>query len=108
MNNLINNAVKFKIKGQDGLIVIRAKDNDEDIVISVEDKGKGLKKEDLDQVFNELFKSDWSRHDLKSNGLGLSICKRIIEKHGGRIWAESSGKNKGSTFSFTLPKKREI
>jgi signal transduction histidine kinase len=45
---------------------------------------------------------DYARHDLQSTGLGLSICKRIVEKHGGRIWIESQGKGKGATFFFTL------
>ncbi|GAH44071.1 unnamed protein product, partial [marine sediment metagenome] len=65
--------------------------------------GIGITREQIDRVFDEFYKADESRHDFDSSGLGLSICKRIVEKHGGRIWAESSGKGKGSTFYFTIP-----
>ena len=67
-----------------------------------------MTKEQLDHIFNEFYKADESRHDFRSSGLGLSICKRIVEKHGGRIWAESSGLGKGSTFYFTIPSGSKI
>jgi len=54
-------------------------------------------------MFDEFYKADESRHDFDSSGLGLSISKKIIEKHGGKIWAESDGLGRGSTFYFTLP-----
>jgi len=53
-------------------------------------------------LFEEFYKADPSRHDLDSSGLGLSICKRIVERAGGKIWAESEGLGKGTTFHFTL------
>ena len=59
--------------------------------------------EQMTHVFDEFYKADWSRHDFDSSGLGLPICKRIVEKHGGKIWVESKGVGKGSTFYFTLP-----
>jgi signal transduction histidine kinase len=58
--------------------------------------------EQLNQIFDEFYKADKKSHDSHSTGLGLSISKRIVEKHGGRIWAESPGPGKGSTFYFTL------
>jgi len=72
--------------------------------MSVKDTGIGTNKEQMGKVFNEFYKADDSRHNLGSSGLGLSIVKRIVEKHGGKIWVESPGPDKGSTFYFTLEK----
>ena len=102
LGNLVSNAVKYASKNQGG-ITIDAKENNEYIVISIKDTGPGLSKEHLDHIFDEFYKVDLSRHDLDSNGLGLPICKRIVEKHGGRIWAESPGEGKGTTVFFTVP-----
>jgi len=99
--NLFNNAVKYS-QGP-GKITVTATINDTDIIVAVEDSGIGISKTQMKYLFNEYYKADASRHDFESSGLGLPICKRIIEKHGGRIWAESEGLGKGSTFYFTLP-----
>jgi len=100
-DNLISNAVKYS--QPDGVkITLDAQKKDEYIVVSVKDTGNGLDSPQIEHVFDEFYKVDYSRHDLQSTGLGLSICKRIVEKHGGRIWIESEGKGKGSTFFFTL------
>ena len=66
-----------------------------------------MSKKQLDKVFDEFYKADKSRHEMDSSGLGLSICKRIVEKHGGKIWADSEGVGKGSIFYFTLKTDRE-
>ena len=100
-DNLLMNAIKFSPDG--GVVTINAKKENDFIVVSVKDMGIGLTKEELPRIFDEFYKADMSRHDLSSSGLGLSICKRIVEKHGGQIWAESSGERKGTTFYFTLP-----
>jgi signal transduction histidine kinase len=63
--------------------------------------------EQLEHIFEEFYKADESRHDFENSGLGMTICKRIVEKHGGTIWAESEGANKGSTFFVTLPKTKD-
>jgi PAS domain S-box-containing protein len=105
-DNLISNAVKYSQEGE-VKITFDAKQMDDFIVVSVKDTGIGLESDQIQHVFDEFYKVDYSRHDLQSTGLGLSICKRIVEKHGGRIWVESQGKGKGSTFFFTLkPHKR--
>jgi signal transduction histidine kinase len=57
----------------------------------------------LERVFDAFTKGDSSRHELGSTGLGLAIARRVVERHGGSIWAESAGPGKGSIFSFTLP-----
>ena len=62
-----------------------------------------MDRKQINHIFDEFYKVDESRHDMTSVGLGLSICKRIVEKHGGKIWAESPGRGKGSKMIFTLP-----
>ena len=101
-DNLITNAVKFienkaKLLSFDAYIY-----SDKYIIVSIKDNGIGVEEKHLKKIFEEFFKADPSRHE-HSSGLGLSICKRIVEKHGGKIWAESPGLGKGSTFKFALP-----
>ncbi|MFH1100533.1 MAG: PAS domain-containing sensor histidine kinase, partial [Methanobacteriota archaeon] len=100
--NIIGNAYKY-ISQEDGVVTIDAKKVQEFVVVSVKDTGIGLPPEHVSKIFNEFYKVDPSRHDLGSSGLGLSICKRIIQKHGGQIWAESPGVGKGTTIHFTVP-----
>lgn len=100
-DNLIGNSIKYSPNG--GNITIDAKDDGKFVVVSVKDEGAGMTSEQLDHVFEEFYKADESRHDFGSSGLGLSICKRIVEKHGGKIWVESEGKGKGTTMFFTIP-----
>ena len=99
-NNLISNAAKYS--QDNGEVTIDAASDDEMIRISVKDTGVGLSNEHIQHVFDEFYKVDESRHELNSSGLGLSICKKIADSHGGRIWAESAGQGHGSTFNFTL------
>ncbi|MBD3197453.1 MAG: HAMP domain-containing protein [Candidatus Lokiarchaeota archaeon] len=102
-NNLLNNSVKYN--KEQGIITIKAVEQKDDILVSVQDNGLGMNSKQLDHIFDEFYKADESRHDFDSSGLGMSICKSIVEKHGGKIWAESKGINNGSSFYFTLPKK---
>jgi signal transduction histidine kinase len=73
------------------------------IQISVKDTGVGLTRDQTDHLFDEFYKTDDSRHKLDSTGLGLAICKTIVEKHGGRIWADSHGEGTGVTIHFVIP-----
>jgi signal transduction histidine kinase/CheY-like chemotaxis protein len=100
MVNLISNAVKFTPKGKVGCKVYQ-KNNE--IVVSITDTGIGIAPEDHEAVF-EQFKQvgDTLTDKPKGTGLGLPICKEIVEHHGGRIWLESE-LGKGSTFYFALP-----
>ena len=100
-NNLITNAVKYAPE-TGGTITINAKKEKSMVTVSIKDTGIGMASEQLEQIFDEFYKADKSTHEMDSSGLGLSICKRIVEKHGGRIWVESPGPGKGSTFYFTL------
>ncbi|MBN2066419.1 MAG: PAS domain S-box protein [Candidatus Thermoplasmatota archaeon] len=101
-DNLLTNAIKFTPNS--GHIVIGAKKEKDATKISITDSGVGMTSEQIDRIFETFYKVDPARHDLESSGLGLSICKRIAEKHGGKIWAESDGLGKGTTFYFTIPR----
>ena len=102
-HNLISNALKYSQKEKDSIIQITAieKESDE-VIITVKDNGIGMSKEQIEYAFDEFYKADDARTDIDSHGLGLNICKRIIEKHGGSIWVESDGPAMGSQFIFTL------
>ena len=102
VHNLLNNAVKYSPEGGEVRIDATQKD-DTSILVSITDTGIGITKEQIPHLFDEFYKVDGSRHDFNSTGLGLSICKKIVEKHGGTIWAESKGPGKGSTFYFSIP-----
>jgi len=99
--NLINNAAKYSSIGS--IIKIGANDGGDFVTVSIIDSGIGMNRKQLNHIFYDFYKADESRHDFCSTGLGLSICKRIVEKQGGRTWAESPGLGKGSTIYFTIP-----
>jgi PAS domain S-box-containing protein len=98
--NLISNAIKFT---ETGSVTLKVRQQDNHLVISVIDTGIGIALDDQPKVF-ERFKQvgDTLTDKPKGTGLGLPICKQIVEHHGGRIWVESQ-LHEGSTFSFTLP-----
>ena len=101
MINLISNAVKFTKEGQ--ITCESGINGDGEILVSVRDTGIGIAKEDMPRVFEKFRQvGDTLTEKPQGTGLGLPICKEIIEHHGGRIWVESEP-GKGSTFSFTLP-----
>ena len=100
LDNLLSNAVKFTPKG--GTVTVDSRRYKGTVTVAVTDTGIGMTEEQATRVFDEFYKADQARHELDSSGLGLSICKRIVEKLGGTIWAESEGLDKGSTFYFTL------
>ena len=100
-DNLIANAVKY-MQSETGTISIDVTREQGFVIVAVRDTGIGMTREQLERAFIEFYKADPSRHDLESPGLGLAICRRIVERHGGRIWAESDGEGKGSTIVFSL------
>ena len=102
-DNIITNAVKYSPDG--GTITINGFVTETTVSISINDTGMGMNEHQLHHVFDEFYKADPARHDFKSSGLGTSICKRIVEKHGGHIKIESEGIGKGTTVTFTLQKK---
>jgi len=102
--NLITNSVKYT-PDSGGKITIDAKKEKNTVTVSIKDTGIGMTKEQLSHIFDEFYKADKFSSEYTSTGLGLAICKRIVEKHGGRIWVESPGPGKGSAFYFTLKSK---
>jgi signal transduction histidine kinase len=116
MYNLLSNAAKFTPDG--GKISISAQkyspksedginsesNSQEAIKISVSDTGIGIRHNDLNRMFNAFEQLDGSAsRRFQGTGLGLSLSKQLVELHGGKIWAESKGENKGATFSFIIP-----
>ncbi len=103
LTNLVSNSLKFT--PVNGKITVRADDDaDGSVMISVSDTGVGMSGGDVSKLFNKFQQFDRVHGPgEKGTGLGLSISKKIVELHGGRIWAESKVK-KGSTFCFTIPK----
>lgn len=99
--NIISNAIKYSYPDRTPEITIKSEKKDDCWLISIKDNGIGIKEEDYDKVFF-IFKRLVNNSDIKGAGIGLSICKKIIENYGGKIWIESE-ENKGTTFFFTIP-----
>ncbi len=105
LDNLIDNAVKYSKEGTEVTVSVRQVELK--LLISVADQGIGIPPEDLDKVFDKMYRIERRlAPDIRGVGLGLAICKGLVEAHGGRIWVESEV-GKGSTFLFTLPVKEE-
>jgi signal transduction histidine kinase len=102
IDNLVSNAIKYSPIG--GKIVLLVSHEQNATVIRIVDEGAGLSPEDLGRLFGRFQRlSAKPTAGESSTGLGLSIVKRIIDMHGGRIAADSSGPGQGSTFTVTLP-----
>jgi len=102
ISELLENAVKFSPEGSE--IKVSARREDGELLFAVEDEGVGIEEDRLEEVFRPLTQLDSStsrRHG--GTGTGLAVAKYIIDLHSGKIWVESGGKGKGSTFYFTLP-----
>ncbi len=102
MTNLIGNAIKFSPPGE--TVTISAKANSHAVLIQVQDNGIGIPSAELENIWRRYYQAQNNgERSAMGTGLGLHIAKQIIEKHRGKIWAESDGQH-GSTFSFTLPR----
>ncbi|MCU0640832.1 MAG: ATP-binding protein [Candidatus Margulisbacteria bacterium] len=101
---LLDNAYKFRRDGEQLKISITTTDQDKFILVAVRDNGIGLAKENLEKIFNKFYQVENTyTRKVGGVGLGLALAKEIVGHHDGKIWAESEGEGKGSTFFFTLP-----
>lgn len=107
INNIVGNSVKYLDK-EKGVIDIRILDEVDSIRVEIEDNGRGIAQKDLSNIFDRFFRTDASRNSAKGgSGIGLSIVKKIIEDHGGYIWATSK-ENEGTCLHFVIRKYREV
>ena len=101
IDNLLENAVKYSPEGTEVKVTVERQPAE--LLISVTDQGRGIPANELENVFNRMYRLEQRlAKDPGGLGLGLSLCKALVEAHGGRIWAESK-LGRGSTFYFTLP-----
>lgn len=106
VNNIINNSVKYMDKKR-GIINIRIKDAGDFVQVEIEDNGKGIAVKDLPYIFDRFYRTDASRNSRQGgSGIGLSIVKKVIEDHGGRIWA-TSRENTGTVMCMVFRKYQE-
>lgn len=107
INNIVGNSVKYMDKSR-GLVIIRLKDVGDFVQIEIEDNGKGIAQKDLPSVFDRFYRADSSRNSAQGgSGIGLSIVKKIVEDHGGKIWATSK-EGMGTVMHFVLRKYQEV
>jgi signal transduction histidine kinase len=103
LSNLIKNSLKAT-QSKTGKVEITVEEHSAEIIVSIKDNGRGIPAGAIDKIFKKFYQVDTSlTREQSGSGLGLSICKGIVEAHGGRIWVQSE-LNKGSVFSFTIPK----
>ena len=99
---LLDNACKFT--EADGEIAIAVKTNNGQIEVTVSDTGRGIESSSLETVFDRFYQEEGAlRRSAGGTGLGLAICRQVVKNWGGKIWAESPGKDRGSIFHFTIP-----
>ncbi len=107
INNIVGNSIKYLDKEQ-GIIEIRVLSVEDSIRIEIEDNGKGIPTKDLSNIFERFYRTDASRNSSKGgSGIGLSIVKKIIEDHGGYIWATSK-EDEGTCLHFVIRKYKEV
>ena len=107
ISNIIGNSVKYMNK-PNGRIAMRVKDVGDFIQVEIEDNGKGISQKDLPNIFDRFYRTDASRNSSKGgSGIGLSIVKKILEDHGGKVWATSK-EDVGTVMCFVLRKYQEV
>ena len=107
INNIVSNSLKYMDKPK-GVINIRLRDVGDFIQIEIEDNGKGIAQKDLANIFERFYRTDASRNSSKGgSGIGLSIVKKIMEDHGGQVWATSK-EGTGTTMYLALRKYQEV
>ncbi len=102
LTNLLENAVRYTPAGSP--IEISAQAQDGQLLVSVADRGPGIPPEELERIFDKFYRVRTLQRDTSGSGLGLAVCRGLVEAHGGRIWAENR-EGGGAVFRFTLPLK---
>jgi histidine kinase len=106
LTNLVGNALQYTPSG--GKVALLVRREHSDVLFSVIDNGIGISTEQLTFIFNRFYRTDKSRARASGgSGIGLTIAKALVQAHQGKIWAESNGEGKGSTFSFLIPISRK-
>ena len=106
INNIVGNSVKYMDK-PDGRIDIRILDEQDSVRVEIEDDGKGIAAKDLPNIFDRFYRTDSSRNSAQGgSGIGLSIVKKVIEDHGGYVWA-TSREGEGTCVHFVIRKYQE-
>ncbi len=107
INNIVSNSMKYTDKSQ-RIIAMNVRDVGDFIQVELGDNGKGIAAKDLPNIFDRFYRTDASRNSSKGgSGIGLSIVKKIVEEHGGKIWATSE-EEKGTTMYFVVRKYQEV
>ncbi len=102
VGNLVGNALKYSPRERS--VYVTAERNGHEINVAVSDEGMGIEADDMPRLFQRFYRTEGAlASGLPGTGLGLYICRGIVEAHGGRLWAESAGRGLGATFRFTLP-----
>ncbi len=101
IQNLLDNAIKYTKKG---FVAVKVEEKEKEIVLSVSDSGIGIPPKVMPYLFKEFERDERVKKEIHGTGMGLYIAKIFVEAHGGTIWAESKGIDKGSTFFISIPK----
>ena len=108
VNNIVSNSLKYTDSDKPKKINLRVKDVGDFIQVEIEDNGKGIAAKDLPNIFDRFYRTDASRNSSKGgSGIGLSIVKKIMEDHGGKVWATSK-EHTGTVMYFVLRKYQEV
>lgn len=104
LSNILSNSIKYAKKDVDGRIKLSVQEYEKSVIISIEDNGIGIEAQNVPKIFDSFFRADQARTRVQDgSGIGLAVCKQIIERHGGRIWANSTI-GQGTTILISLEK----
>lgn len=102
--NFVDNAIKYNQTGS--VVKVRVSKEKSGVAVRVIDQGPGLDEKDLNNLFQKFYRSPNLSRDFEGTGLGIYVCRKFIEAHGGHVWAHSAGLGKGSEFGFWVPERQ--